>query len=917
MTKKKNTRRALFMSVISLILCCAMLMGTTFAWFTDSVTSGVNQINAGNLDVELYHTDKAASNEKVTASVKLFDDVTLWEPGAVAYENLQIANEGTLALKYQMALTFANATQTPAGGTLADVLKVAVVEGGFDGDRAAAQDLTYGHTLSTFSLAGQLAGDSKSNTYGVVIYWEPTDNDNAYNMNNENQGKALSIDLGIQLNATQLEYESDSFGTDYDETASMKTTASEDGSATLTAPSAPSATTDNTTIEAPAGAFPANAEVEVVVSSDNSLFNVSSEGAVIGTLDVTLLVDGEEYSAVLSEGKLYTVKTYISTGLTEVAVTYTGTDGKDQPTFVSYDSGTGLLVFTTNHFSEYAVTGKAYGYTGDTAYGSAEAAAEAIVSGVTVNIAESDKEAVVNAADEETRKDVVAALATVKIGNNNYLTLAEAMNDVATNGSQISNVTLLTDTTVEAGTVKVPTGAIVKLDLNGKKLSAVSNAAAASCAIDNKGVLTIMNGTVTYNGVGDSNFGYGTNTINNSGKLTVEGATIINTTPSGSSVAIDNTAGATLIIDSGRIESEKNAIRLCPFGDAAINCTINDGTITGARAVQIQLPSDNPESAPEINLTVNGGTLNGTTGLSIYSYSAGQSFANVKIMLKGGTYNNEVAFGGGNAKTTQETVSISENSCVFNADVYRYLANDGIQYLISDGTIDSGEELNMVLAKDGNVVLTNNIETSKIDLTTGNNDISIDAGGNTITTTDAYGVEVTPGKNITLSNANVKMTKEGDYITYAAGFKIANGDYEGATITLKNCSISMANGDWAYAVNMPASVQNLNLVIENCTLEGAIAVQCWGDNNTIRIIDSELICSYNTYENYTSHCVALQGDGTNIAENNTLVIENCEFSYTGTDNYNSSINAVYNNGTGNTITVTNCTYGEKIVAPNP
>ena len=55
MTNRKTTRRALFMSVISLMLCCAMLVGTTFAWFTDEVTSVNNIIKAGNLDVELYY----------------------------------------------------------------------------------------------------------------------------------------------------------------------------------------------------------------------------------------------------------------------------------------------------------------------------------------------------------------------------------------------------------------------------------------------------------------------------------------------------------------------------------------------------------------------------------------------------------------------------------------------------------------------------------------------------------------------------------------------------------------------------------------------------------------------------------------------------------------------------------------------
>ena len=218
---------------------------------------------------------------------------------------------------------------------------------------------------------------------------------------------------------------------------------------------------------------------------------------------------------------------------------------------------------------------------------------------------------------------------------------------------------------------------------------------------------------------------------------------------------------------------------------------------------------------------------------------------------------------------------------------------------------------------DGKAVeLTQDVNLGKIDLTGAiTNDVVIDANGHKITTTDSYGIEVTAGKNVTILNADVEMTKAGDYITYAAGLKIANGDYAGATITLKDCTITMANTDWAYAVTMPASVKNLNLVIDNCTLEGAVAVQCWGDNNNITITNSKLICNYTTNAMYTSYCVALQGDGTNNSENNTLVIDNCEFLYSGIDNFNSSIYAakdVCKGNTGNTVTVTNCTYGEKV-----
>ena len=39
MTKTKSTKRALLLSALSLLMCVSMLIGSTFAWFTDSVTS--------------------------------------------------------------------------------------------------------------------------------------------------------------------------------------------------------------------------------------------------------------------------------------------------------------------------------------------------------------------------------------------------------------------------------------------------------------------------------------------------------------------------------------------------------------------------------------------------------------------------------------------------------------------------------------------------------------------------------------------------------------------------------------------------------------------------------------------------------------------------------------------------------------
>ena len=128
MNRKNATRNAFFTSVLSLLLCVSMLVGTTFAWFTDEVVSGMNTIAAGNLDVELK-----ANGVDVKPDTKLFNLVdaqgndTWWEPGMVVYENLQVANVGTLALKYQMTLNFGNENDLN-GHKLSEVLKVAIID---------------------------------------------------------------------------------------------------------------------------------------------------------------------------------------------------------------------------------------------------------------------------------------------------------------------------------------------------------------------------------------------------------------------------------------------------------------------------------------------------------------------------------------------------------------------------------------------------------------------------------------------------------------------------------------------------------------------------------------------------------------------------------------------------------------------
>ena len=369
MTRKKTTKYALLSSVMAMVLSIAMLIGTTFAWFTDTVTSDINRIIAGNLDVKLYHSDKAATDEEVTSATKLFDDIALWEPGAMVYENFKIENAGSLALKYVFNLKVTNATVVD-GKSLADVLKVAVVEGGVTaGDRAAALAQSF-EPISSFDMRGALES-TKSQSFGIIIYWEPGENDNDYNL----AGEALKADIAVDLFATQLNSESDSFDNDFDAGASLPVTLikpiTKNSDNTLAAPVSLGATAASDVsstapihVDVPIGVKldPTSNDfvVKVVEAKSHSSVDVSPvSDAIAFDIEMPLATDNTTPVA---------VTLHIGTGLNLTAVYHDGTamteaDTGDADTYV-YDATTGNItmyithcsVFTFVHGADFAVS---------------------------------------------------------------------------------------------------------------------------------------------------------------------------------------------------------------------------------------------------------------------------------------------------------------------------------------------------------------------------------------------------------------------------------------------------------------------------------------------------------------------------------------------------------------------------------
>ena len=192
MTNRKSTKRALLGSVMAMVLCLAMLVGATFAWFTDTASTGVNKIQAGNLDVQLVDENGNSLEGKTLEFKKAANaaegEAVLWEPGCT-YElpAVYVKNNGKLALKYKVTITGINGS-----AKLNDVIDWTIN----DADLSADHSLAAGATSEALTIKGHMQ-ESAGNEY----------------MNESIDGIAITVA------ATQDTVENDSFGNTYDKDA--------------------------------------------------------------------------------------------------------------------------------------------------------------------------------------------------------------------------------------------------------------------------------------------------------------------------------------------------------------------------------------------------------------------------------------------------------------------------------------------------------------------------------------------------------------------------------------------------------------------------------------------------------------------------------------------------------------------------
>ena len=214
MTNSKTTKRALLSSALALLMCVAMLVGTTFAWFTDTASTAINKIQAGTLDValEMYENGEWVNAEGESLNFKTAGTTTniLWEPGCT-YElpKLRVVNKGNLALKFAMKITGIN-----GDAKLNEVIDWKVTYPSLPFGAGLVENLADMSLMNTNGNDGlcTLAVD-KSVEFIISGHMQET-------ATNEYQG--LSIDgIAITVVATQTPAEYDSFDRDYDADAQL------------------------------------------------------------------------------------------------------------------------------------------------------------------------------------------------------------------------------------------------------------------------------------------------------------------------------------------------------------------------------------------------------------------------------------------------------------------------------------------------------------------------------------------------------------------------------------------------------------------------------------------------------------------------------------------------------------------------
>lgn len=687
-TKRSSVKRNLIISVTALVISVAMLIGTTFAWFTDSVTSGTNKIVAGNLDVKLQYSTGKVGNDwnwrDVTDKTELFNSKT-WEPNHTEVVYLKVINNGSLAFDYTLNVSPVDETQgiNQVGNPfkLSEYLVFGTTEprntefeneftredaqkeaGNVRGLETRQGELTRtGHMLSGTT-------ENPSVQYLAMVVYMPHEVGN--DANYKTGTTAPTIDFKLTLTAKQTPYEQDSFGKDYDQTADLTPDNADNGklsykfhynveqSATVVKNENGTVTVNgNTTVEQD-GSF----KIESKQKLENSTTSVATATIPVEALaddvtEVTFSVvptdlptgfsveAGKETQPLevtvkgLKENnkKLIKVEAFIGKGLKNVKLYHIQGDTTTEMTGFGYNIRTGILDFSSASFSPFVAV-----------------------------------------------YDAPVAI----IGTTTYNTLGDAVNAV----QKGDTITLLEDVSLD-NAIGVSGGQSFTLNLNGKTVTAQKNFLdIVNGNVTLRGGTVIANGTVASTAKRDGNI---------YGKLTITDGTY---TATGSNDTLKATGGK-IVVDGGTF-SGVNAMYVTGGG----KIEVNSGNFTGTYALYEEaggsaIINGGNFTAREFacavtdgsSLVIDRGTFTSKDN-AVVGTNGSSNFAGSTITINGGTFNGNIEsedyIACGVYVANNDTVSI--NAGTFNI-------TNGVGVLARAGKTTIGEDVVINLTNTGSI----------------------------------------------------------------------------------------------------------------------------------------------------------------------------------------------------------------------
>ena len=854
MTKTRSTKKALLLSAFSLLICFSMLIGTTFAWFTDSVTSANNIIKSGNLDVELEYWDGDSWEDVEGKSDILTNE--LWEPGVTEVAYLRVANAGSLALKYQMGINIVSET---AGKNvknetlkLSDYIKFGVVEnvngetGAYANREAAvaavtsAKKISEGFTKTASMTAGQ-------ELYLALVVYMPTTVGNEANHNGTN---IPQIDLGINVFATQYTAENDSFGSDYDK----------DAVATIVSPS----------VALPAS--PQNAVEKVLETTTDNSVVLTLPAEFIA--DLVQMTDAPE-SVSLSHAEPKVDATNNMVVFEHIELVDENGDiidleaiGNDAPITVKFNVGDAFNV-------------------GDTVivYHDGEIFATPVV--------DADKNVTYTATH--------FCEVTVGYNDGKIDTLLELDNTIkhANDG----------DTIVFGGDITSKDGILIQnknltIDLNGKTFTVSEGASTnnRNFKINGASEVTIKNGTMVAAGELTSG-AYGTIRTEGTAEVTLDNVKLYSyrgyglnvKANTGTKITINDSeiyakysggveaAGGEIVLNNVKIE-QTGVYSGAAWCSVAIGVngggkvTVNSGNYS-ASAIATDANAANATWVAYVmssggTLNINGGTFNGLVAetasaanacgiicadraavVNIYGGTFNSNGAILDMRNNVGTQPNPVATIYGGTFSADPTVSgLYSSNLITVADGYEVVVNDDGKWVVA--VEDLQTVINNATAGD-TIVLNGDVTATSVIMI--DKDIVIEGNGYKVSSTATRVFRVTATDvEVTLNNVNMVSNAVRVSSNDIRGISV-DGDLTNISLTLNNCSVDFTDAsahDWAYAVNVTGGT-GYTVIVNGGVYEGANAINIRGEGQTVVVKNATLTSLYqpSLYENMYGACI--------------------------------------------------------------